>query len=303
VPTTTRAAVAVAAIAVLWGSVGVVVREVDLAAVALVSGRIWIAAPAVALFLGRRRGRAPWRWRPTPLLLVNGAVLAVHWVTFIAALQRAPIGTVLLITYLAPVGIAALAPATLGEVVPTRTKVALGVAVAGIALIAIPEAGGADADGVLLAIVTGLLYVALALLNKRLTGDLDGATLTLWQLLIAGTLLLPFAATSDWSAITDDWPWLLAMGLVYTAFAFGSYLTALVHLPATRAAVLLYLEPAAAVVFGWLLLDESLTPVTIAGGVLVVAAGVMAARTPATPELIPEAPARSDGGGVVDVPG
>jgi len=291
-----RAALAVAAIAVLWGSVGVVVREVELSAVALVSARIWIAAPAVALFLRRRRARAPWRWRPAPLLLVNGAVLAVHWVTFIAALQRAPIGTVLLITYLAPVGIAALAPATLGEHVPTRTKVALAVAVAGIALITIPEVGGTDADGVVLAVVTGVLYVALALLNKRLTDDLDGATLTLWQLLIAGALLLPFAAASDWGSAGDDWPWLLAMGLVYTAFAFGSYLTALVHLPATRAAVLLYLEPAAAVVFGWLLLDEGLSLSTAAGGVLVVVAGVLAARTPAGPELIPEAE-------VADVPG
>ena len=299
-PVASRAAVAVAAIAVLWGSVGVVVREVELTAVALVSARIWIAAPAVALFLSRRPTRQPWTWRPTPLLLLNGAVLAVHWVSFIAALQRAPIGTVLLITYLAPVGIAALAPATLGEVVPTRTKVALAVAVAGIALIAIPEVGGTDADGVLLAVVTGVLYVALALLNKRLTDDMDGATLSLWQLLVAGVLLLPFAAASDWGALGDDWPWLLAMGLVYTGFAFASYLTALVHLPATRAAVLLYLEPAAAVVFGWLLLDEGLTVATAIGGVLVVLAGVMAARSPATPEVVPEADADVE---VADVPG
>ena len=289
-----RAAVAVAAIAVLWGSVGVIVREVELSAVALVSARIWIAAPAVALFLGRRRGRAPWAWRPTPLLLLDGLVLAVHWVSFIAALQRAPIGTVLLITYLAPVGIAALAPATLGEVVPVRTKVALGVAIAGIVLIAVPEIGGADADGILLAVTTGTLYVGLALLNKRLTADMDGATLSLWQLLIAGVLLLPFALLSDWGAAGDDWPWLLAMGLVYTAFAFASYLTALMHLPATRAAVLLYLEPASAVVFGWLLLDEGVTVPTAIGGALVVAAGVLAARVPAAHEVIPE---------VLDVPG
>jgi len=158
----------------------------------------------------------------------------------------------------------------------------------------VPEMGGADADGVLLAVTTGTLYVGLALLNKRLTVDLDGATLTLWQLLIAGVLLLPFAVVSDWGSVGDDWPWLLAMGLVYTAFAFGTFLTALVHLPATRAAVLLYLEPASAVVFGWLLLDEGLTVATAVGGALVVAAGVLAARVPAAPEVVPE---------VLDVPG
>lgn len=289
-----RAALVVAGVAVLWGSVGVVVREVELTAVALVSARIWIAAPAVGLFLRRRRPAATWTWRPTPLLVVNGVVLALHWVTFIAALQRAPIGTVLLITYLAPVGIAALAPLALGEVVPTRTQVALAVAVTGIVLIAVPEVGGADADGIGLAVVTGVLYVALALLNKRLTADMDGATLSLSQLLVAGIVLLPFALRSDWDAAGDDWPWLLAMGVVYTAFAFATYLTALARLPATRAAVLLYLEPAAAVVFGWALLSESPSLLTMAGGVLVLAAGLLAARAPASPELVPE---------VLDVPG
>jgi len=289
-----RAAAVVAAVAVLWGSVGVVVREVELTAVALVSARIWIAAPAVGLFLRRRGPRTAWSWRPTPLLAVNGVVLALHWVSFIAALQRAPIGTVLLITYLAPVGIAAFAPMTLGEVVPTRTKVALAIAVAGIVLIAVPESGGADADGIGLAVVTGVLYVALALLNKRLTADMDGATLSLAQLLVAGVVLLPFALGSDWGAAGSDWPWLLAMGLVYTGFAFATYLTALEHLPATRAAVLLYLEPASAIVFGWVLLSESPTALTIVGGVLVLAAGVLAARAPASPELMPE---------VLDVPG
>lgn len=288
----TRAAIAVAATATLWGSVGVVVREVELSAVALVTARIWIAAPAVALILLGRR--LAWTWRPPRLLLLNGVLLAVHWVSFIAALQRAPIGTVLLITYLAPVGIAALAPATLGEVVPTRTKVALGLAVTGIVLIAAPEVGGADADGILLAVLTGLLYVGLALLNKHLTDDLGGAGLSLWQLLIAGVLLVPFAARSDWTALGVDWPWLLAMGLVYTALAFATYLTALERLAATRAAVLLYLEPASAIAFGWLLLSEAPTAMTVVGGAMVVAAGVLAARLPAAPEMIPE---------VLDVPG
>lgn len=279
-----RAAVAIAAVALMWGSVGVVIRQVDLPAVALVSARIWIAAPAVALFINRTTRETPWSWRPTPRLLLNGVVLAAHWVSFIAALQRAPIGTVLLITYLAPVGIAAFAPAVLGEVVPLRTKVALGVAVGGIALIAIPAMGGSSADGILLALITGTLYVGLALLNKQLSDSHGGANLALWQLLIAGVVLLPFAVLSDWGSPTLDWVWLLVLGLVYTAFGFATYLTALALVPVTRASVLLYLEPASAVLFGWLLLDEGLGASTVLGGVLVLGAGLLVAREPASPD-------------------
>jgi drug/metabolite transporter (DMT)-like permease len=286
-----RAVLAVAGIAIIWGSVGVVVRQVELSAVALVSARIWIAAPALAIYIRTTGAEQPWRRRPTRLLVLNGVVLAAHWVCFIAALQRAPIGTVLLITYLAPVGIAAFAPMTLGEVVPLKTKAALGVAVAGIALIAIPAMDGTSTDGVLLAFATGALYVPLALLNKALSDTHGGVQLSLYQLLIAGAALLPFALLADWGSPTIDWLWLLALGVVYTAFGFGVYLQALMRLPATRAAVLLYLEPASAVLFGWLLLDQDPSASTIAGGLLVVGAGILVARTPMAPEaplMIPE---------------
>jgi drug/metabolite transporter (DMT)-like permease len=282
-----RAALLVAGIAVLWGSVGVVVRQVELPAVALVSARIWVAAPALAAFLTGTGREVPWRWRPTPLLVGNGVILAAHWVCFIAALQRAPIGTVLLITYLAPVGIAAFAPAFLGEVVPVRTKAALALAVSGIALIAAPALGGASADGIVLAFLTGALYVPLALLNKSLSDERGGVQLSLYQLLVAGIVLVPFALLSDWGTPRIEWLWLLVLGLVYTAFAFATYLTALTKLAATRAAVLLYLEPASAVLFGWLLLHEDPTLSMLAGGLLVVGAGILVVRVPMAPEVPP----------------
>lgn len=282
-----RAAGMVAGVAVLWGSVGVVVRQVELPAVALVASRIWIAAPALTVFVRRRRDDLPWVWRPSRRLLLNGVVLAAHWVSFIAALQRAPIGTVLLITYLAPVGIAALAPAVLGEVVPLRTKAALALAVVGIALIAAPAMEGSEGTGVLLALLTGTLYVPLALLNKSLSDTHGGVQLALWQLLIAGVVVLPFALLADWGTPRVEWLWLLVLGLVYTAFAFATYLRALERLAATRAVVLLYLEPASAVVVGWLLLDEQPTAGMLVGGALVVTAGVLVARMPVAPEIPP----------------
>jgi drug/metabolite transporter (DMT)-like permease len=277
----------IAGVATMWGSVGAVVREVKLPAVAIVSGRIWLATPALALFLRATGLGTGWQWRPSRRLFANGVVLAAHWVCFIAALQRAPIGTVLLITYLAPIGIAALAPAVLGEAVPTRTKVALGTAVAGIVLIAAPAMNGASADGIALAFLTGLLYVPLALLNKALSDSHGGVHLAMWQLLIAGVVLAPFAALADWGTPTSSWAWLIVLAVAYTAFAFAAYLTALQHLPATRAAVLLYLEPASAVVFGWVLLSEEPTVSMLIGGTLVVAAGLLVVRAPAAPEVPP----------------
>jgi drug/metabolite transporter (DMT)-like permease len=288
VPTDRRATVLVAAVAVLWGSVGLVVRQIDLPAATLVAGRVWIAAAALGLWLWRRdvtvglRGRSPVR------TVVNGAVLAVHWMCFIAALQRAPIGAVLLITYLAPVGIAALAPWVLGEPVRRATLVALALAVAGIALIAGPEAGGGDAAGLLLAGAAAATYVVVALLNKPLSGLHGGSSLAFLQLVVAGLVLVAPAAVAGWgSPGAASLLWLVVLGLVHTALAVGVYLSALTRLPATQVAVLLYLEPVSAVLFGWVVLSEALPVTTVAGGALVVAAGAIVGRGARSAAAVP----------------
>jgi len=275
-----RATLMVAAVALAWGSVGVFVREVDLPAVVIVAARAGLAAAALGAWLARRPERLPGagvlRHRPARTLL-NGVVLAVHWVTFIAALQRAPIGNVLLVIYLAPVGIAVLAPRVLGERVTPRTVLALAVAVAGIALVA-SQTVAAEAEGMWFAVASAALYVWLAMLNKPLSSAYGGARLAFIQLLIAGAVLAPFAVAADLGDPSWSWAWLLVLGLGHTAVCIAVYLTALERLPATRVAVLLDLEPVSAVAFGWALLSESPGPATLAGGALVVAAGLLVAR-------------------------
>ena len=63
------------------------------------------------------------------------------------------------------------------------------------------------------------------------------------------------------------------LGLVHTAFGLAVILDVLGRIPATAAAVLLYLEPAAAVLFGWWLLGERPTVATLVGGLLIVGGG------------------------------
>lgn len=275
-----KAALTIASMGLLWGSMGVVIRQVDAPAVAVVWCRLVFAAPVLAWFVRRRDSRA-WPFRPSRLVLLNGLLLAVHWTTFVAALQRAPIGTVLLITYLAPVGIAALAPRFLGERIGIRLVGALALGVGGVILIAMPSVEASATDGVVLAVITGCVYVVLALLNKHLADAYGGARLALWQVVIAGVLLTPLAVVADWGPAEASWLWLPVLGIVYTAVAFGAYLTALAKVAASRAVILLYLEPAGAVVFGWLLLEESPSLLTCTGGLAIVAGGLLALRFPA----------------------
>lgn len=283
-----RATLAVAGLAMLWGSIGVVVRQIDISAVASVAVRAGVGALALGAWLAwsppsKGLSRAPMTWSVpvTARIVANGLVLAAHWVSLFAALQRVPIGTVLLITYLAPIGIAALAPRVLGEVVGRRVVLALGLAVAGTLAIAGPVLGTPDATGLALAAISATFYVALALTNKDLSSRHGGTRQAFFQLAVAAIVLAPLAIGAGWGDVSGlGWVALAVLGLVYTAFAVGAYLRALEHLPATQVAVLMYLEPVSAVAFGWALLAESPSPLTLVGGALVVAAGVIVALRP-----------------------
>ena len=127
----------VAGVAAFWGSIGLVVREIDLPALSIVTYRVAIASVALVLWLVVRPDAVGRRFvvhRPGRTLL-QGAVLAVHWVLFFAALQRAPVGLVTLIVFLAPVLMAGVAPYTLGEHLTRRVAAALGLALLGTVLL------------------------------------------------------------------------------------------------------------------------------------------------------------------------
>ena len=267
-----------------WGTIGVIVRHLDLPAVAIVASRLWIGALVLGLVLSTGHGRTgggPVDRAGRNRTVLCGLVLAAHWVALVAALQQAPIGLVLLVTYLAPVGVAVLAPRALGEVVDRVTVGALGLAVAGVALVAWPSLGSPDVGGLVLAGVAGSLLVFLLLVNKPLAATYGALPLAFTQFLVAGAALVPVAAFAGWGSPRLAWLWLVVLGVVHTALADVLFLGALARMPASRAGVLLYLEPASAVAFGWLLLGESPAPATAVGGVLIVLAGILVARAAA----------------------
>jgi drug/metabolite transporter (DMT)-like permease len=277
------AAAALAAIATTWGFIGLIVREVDLPPVVIVASRCWLGATAIGLGLAiycRRTGTRPPRPRRRALTGLCGVVLALHWLFLVSAQQRAPLGTVMLLMYLSPILVAVLAPRVLGEVVPSTTKVALGLAAVGLVLLARPQPG--TGSGVLLAVIAGLLFAAWTLISKAVVADVGGMWLGFSNLGIAGLVLAPWALLAEWGEPEASWSWLLVLGLGMTALLGPLYLVVLDRLPASTASVLLYLEPVSALLLAWLFLGEEPGTLTLVGGALIVAGGIIVLRQPTT---------------------
>jgi drug/metabolite transporter, DME family len=177
----------------------------------------------------------------------------------------------------APLIIALLAAATLGERIAARVAVALALGVGGTALLIVGPRTRADLStrfvaGVVLALAAGLAYavyvvVAKATLARTAPLPLAGANFS-----VAALVLAPMLAGPDVTRqIALGWPWLLYLGAVTTAAAYAVYTIGLRDVPASVAGIASLLEPLTATMLGVVVFGERLGAAGAAGAVLLLA--------------------------------
>jgi drug/metabolite transporter (DMT)-like permease len=91
-------------------------------------------------------------------------------------------------------------------------------------------------------------------------------------------------STFSWSALAAC----LVLGAVGTGFAFLVMGRLVGHVGSTRAAFAIYQVPVVAMILGAVVLDETITPLDVAGMGLVIAGAIMASR-PDRGRTLPEA--------------
>ncbi len=282
-----------AAVIVGWGTIGPIARRTDLAGTPLAAMRVWIAGGVLVVVVAVRPSlmravRSLVRAAPGRSALL-GLLLATHWAAMFEAFDRAPVASVLFVVYLAPAGVAVASPRWLGEPVGARTVVALGLGLAGAALVLGP--GDGLGAGTLPALYAAASLAMLVVVSRTLARDHGGAAVAVTELAVAGLVLAAAAPFMTWDGVGTGLGWVIVLGVVHTAAGLGLYLAALAHLPAVRVAVLGYLEPASAALLAWWWLEETPGRAAILGGVLIAAAGVLAATAPVpTPARRPRVP-------------
>jgi drug/metabolite transporter (DMT)-like permease len=261
----------------LFGFAGLFGKWLVLSPVAIVLGRAAIAAAALGAIrwrAGRDRARFDLR------LVANGAVLALHWVSFYAAIQASNVAVGLLGYASFPLFVLVLERAMLGRRWTRREGVTALVVVFGLALL-VPEFsfGNPMVKGLAWGLVSGFSFALLAVLNRRHAASRRASDIAFWQNLFAAVTLVPFALASPW-ALGDigarEIALLLVLGLVCTALAHTLFIGALRDVNAHAASVVAALEPVYGIALALLLLNEVPGLRTLAGGALIVGAAAMA---------------------------
>jgi len=190
------------------------------------------------------------------------------------------IGNAVLLNYTAPIFVPLLAPLFLKERLEKSTLLALAISVAGIVVISYQQnlqISDLNLLGVILGILAGLAYAGFIIASKRALSIFSSQVVAFCSYSVASILLFPFAIGTDFSPDLASWILLLVLGVFNTGFAVTLYLKGLGMVKAQKAVVFTYLEPASAVVFGFLFLAQQPTPLMLVGGFLILIAGYIAA--------------------------
>jgi drug/metabolite transporter (DMT)-like permease len=285
--TTSRAARAYAMVAssyLLIGLSGTLVSWATAPGSVLLVLRFAIAALAIsAVFLRRRRlagllDRDLW-----PRLVLMGAFDAAALLLYFVAVRETGVAIATFFLFIQPVWIALLAPRLLGSATERVVYVAIGLAVAGLAIILVPAVSGdgvqASRLGLLAGLGCGVAYAGFALVVKGLARRMDSAGMVLAQCVLDGLFLLPLALWqtlgTGYSLTSRDLLVAVVLGLVCTAVAYTLWMEGVRWVRVQHSAVLGFLTPVAAPIYALILLGQSITAWTLAGGSLILAAGIL----------------------------
>lgn len=212
-----------------------------------------------------------------------GVVTAGVTMLFMAAVERLPLGTASALEFLGPLGVAAWRGRG-----AARTWSAL--AAVGVLLLTQPWTGEADVLGVAFALGAAVCWAAYILLTQRVGDEVAGLAGLAVSMPVAAVVATLVAGPGVVSKLTPE---LLVLGLglaiLLPVVPFAFELLALRRLTTAAFGTLMSLEPAIAMVIGYLVLKQELGLVAVAGIGCVVLAGIGAERSGARTVALGEA--------------
>jgi drug/metabolite transporter (DMT)-like permease len=258
----------------LFGLAGLFGKWLPLSPSLIVLGRVAFASLALGIYIAATRSslRAIVK-ESAGLLIILGAVLAVHWAAFFQSVQVSSVAVGLLSYACFPVFTVLLEPLLFKETLAGRNLALAGLCLAGVFLI-VPRFDLSDAvyRGVLWGLLSGFTFAVLTVFNRRLVQRHSALAVAFMEDLTAALLFapVPFIRTPD---IDCRSLLLLAfLGFVCTAGAHTLFIKGLREVRAQTASIISSLEPVYGIVLAFWLLGERPATRTLLGGAIILAA-------------------------------
>jgi drug/metabolite transporter (DMT)-like permease len=281
------------AVYLIWGSTYLAIRVMVETLPPLLGAavRFTVAGAVLLVVLALRRGRAvvlPSRRQLAGALLVGLLLPGANAVVTVAE-QKVPSGLAALLIASVPLWVILLRRLW-GERVPRASVAAVLVGFAGVALLLRPGAQSGDATVLGLAACVGAaaMWASGSFASRKVALPAHPLVSTGWQMLLGGLICavagLAFGEAGDVHPGAFSLRSVLALAYLvaigswvgYTAYAW-----LLQNAPLSKVATYAYVNPVVAIVLGWLILDEVITPVTAVAATVIVTSVALVVRSEA----------------------
>ncbi|MBB3656205.1 drug/metabolite transporter (DMT)-like permease [Rhizobium sp. BK650] len=266
------------------GGSPIFVRLSEVGPMATAFWRVALALIPIFIFslLRKDTGPKPKSLADYGMLVLPGAVLALDLSAWHLSITMTSVANATLLANLAPVFVTAIGFLFFGAKVTRFFVLGLLLALAGVVVLKGGPAafgnGNLRGDGV--AMIAAFFYACYILSIGRLRSRFDTIRIMLWSTASAAVGVFPLAFVFEGHMLPASlYGWSVVSGLAFVSHAGGQVAIAyaLAYLPAAFSSLTLLLQPVVAAILAWVLLNEPITAMQAAGGVIVLA-GIMIAR-------------------------
>jgi drug/metabolite transporter (DMT)-like permease len=271
----------------IWGSTYLAIRVmVETVPPLLGSGVRFSLAGAVMLgVLSLRRSVRPTRAQLLSALLIGLLLPGANAVVTVAE-QEVPSSVAALLIASVPLWVILMRRGS-GERVSRAGIGAVLVGFAGVALLVRPgeQSGDATVLGLAAVVFAAVMWASGSFASPRLKLPRDPLVSTGWQMLLGGLVIvavgLALGEASDVDPQAFSTRSVLALGylIVFGSWvAFTAYAWLLQNAPISKVSTYAYVNPVVAIVLGFLILDEVVTPITVIGAAIIIVAVALVVR-------------------------
>lgn len=224
-----------------------------------------------------------------PLVIIQGILLTMGSLFYFHSLKYLAAGITTVIFFLYPVLVACLSMPVYKEKLQPRLILALLLAVSGIIMVSgISGRVSLPYQGVVLSLLACICYAVYGLIGQKTVAKTDPLSMTATLSLVAVVLIAGFS-NRELSFLLHLSSRQIMIGLIMavlnTLLAVFFFLKGVKKIGAARAALISTAEPPLCLLMAFLILGETLTPVQLAGSLLVFASMLLAAQSNKSEEI------------------
>jgi drug/metabolite transporter (DMT)-like permease len=278
------------AVYVIWGStyLFIAIAVETIPPLTAASTRFLAAGALLAAIVVRRGGSMRVTRRELVSCVLIGCLLPGGNAVLFFAEERVPTGLASLLIASIPLLVVLLRLWGRERLTP-KTLVGVAIGFAGVAVLLRPS-GGATWTGVLLCMLSALMWSVGSVAGARLPLPRNSFAATSWEMLAGGLLMLPWGIVdaggmSPSAGSMLAWLYLVTMGSVV---GYSAYTWLLAHAPLSTTSTYAYVNPIIAILLGVLFRGEHLTLQILVGAAIVVVAVAVVVRQEPPSATAPE---------------